>query len=45
MNIFTVASQGATSNPHIMEERVMNNTEDGGVNEEDKYVAYLLLSL
>jgi hypothetical protein len=27
-----------------MEERVMNNIEDGGVNEEDKYVAYLALS-
>jgi hypothetical protein len=24
-----------------MEERVMNNIEDGGANEEDKYVAYL----
>jgi PAB1-binding protein PBP1 len=43
INSFTVASQGATNNPHIMEERVMNNTEDGGVNEEDKYVAYLAL--
>ncbi|KAF8486095.1 hypothetical protein DFH94DRAFT_710449 [Russula ochroleuca] len=31
--------RGATNNPHIMEERVMNNTEDGGVNEEDKYGA------
>ncbi len=27
-----------------MEERVMNNVEDSGVNEEDKYVAYLPLS-
>lgn len=38
------SSQGATSNPHILEERVMNNTEDSGVNEEDKYVTYLPLS-
>jgi hypothetical protein len=29
---------------HIIEELGMNNTEDGGVNEEDKYVAYLPLS-
>ena len=28
-----------------MEERVMNNAEDSGVNEEDKYVTYLSLSL
>ncbi|KAI0058177.1 hypothetical protein BV25DRAFT_1919547 [Artomyces pyxidatus] len=30
---------GATSNPHIAEERVMNNVDDSGVNEEDKYGA------
>lgn len=39
VNVFTVVSQGTTSNPHIMEERLMNNTDDSGVNEEDKYVA------
>jgi PAB1-binding protein PBP1 len=38
------SSQGATNNPHVMEERVMNNAEDSGVNEEDKYVTYLPLS-
>ena len=27
-----------------MEERVMNNAEDSGVNEEDKYVTYFPLS-
>ncbi len=35
------SSQGTTNNPHVMEERVMNNVEDNGVNEEDKYVTYL----
>lgn len=38
-------SQGATSNPHILEERKVNNVEDSGVNEEEKYVAQLTLSL
>jgi hypothetical protein len=38
------SSQGTTNNPHILEERVMNNAEDSGVNEEDKYVNYLPLS-
>jgi len=42
--IFTEASQGETNNPHIMEERIMNNVEDNGVDQEDKYVAYLTLS-
>jgi hypothetical protein len=27
-----------------MEERIMNNVEDNGVDQEDKYVAYLTLS-
>ena len=44
VNVFTVVSQGTTSNPHVIEERLMNNTDDSGVNEEDKYVAYLALS-
>lgn len=39
------SSQGTTNNPHVLEERVMNNAEDSGVNEEDKYVTYLPLSL
>lgn len=38
------SSQGTTNNPHVLEERVMNNAEDSGVNEEDKYVSYLPLS-
>lgn len=37
-------SQGTTNNPHILEERVMNNAEDSGANEEDKYVIHLPLS-
>ena len=35
------SSQGTTNNPHVLEERVMNNAEDSGVNEEDKYVTHL----
>ncbi|KAI9512104.1 hypothetical protein F5148DRAFT_1273963 [Russula earlei] len=31
--------RGTTNNPHVLEERVMNNVEDSGVNEEDKYGA------
>ncbi|KAN0120664.1 pab1 binding protein [Russula decolorans] len=31
--------RGTTNNPHVLEERVMNNAEDSGVNEEDKYGA------
>jgi PAB1-binding protein PBP1 len=38
INVFTGSCQGTTNNPHILEERVMNNAEDSGVNEEDKYV-------
>lgn len=34
-----------TNNPHIMEERKVNNVEDSGINEEEKYVAHLTLSL
>ncbi len=36
--LFTEAMQGTTNNPHILEERVMNNVDDSGVNEEDKYI-------
>jgi PAB1-binding protein PBP1 len=35
------SSQGATNNPHVLDERVMNNAEDSGVDEEDKYVTYM----
>ncbi|KAI0303768.1 hypothetical protein B0F90DRAFT_1893394 [Multifurca ochricompacta] len=31
--------RGATNNSHILEERIMNNVDDSGVNEEDKYGA------
>lgn len=31
--------RGVTNNPHIMEERKVNNVEDSGVNEEEKYGA------
>ncbi|KAN0139031.1 hypothetical protein V8E53_003419 [Lactarius tabidus] len=31
--------RGATNNPHILEERLMNNVDNSGVNEEDKYGA------
>lgn len=31
-----------SSNSHVLEERIMNNGDDSGVNEEDKYVAYLV---
>lgn len=31
-----IAVKGATSNPHIAEERNVNNVDDSGVNEEDK---------
>ncbi|KAI9461642.1 hypothetical protein BJY52DRAFT_1117025 [Lactarius psammicola] len=31
--------RGTTNNPHILEERIMNNVDNSGVNEEDKYGA------
>ncbi|KAH9002958.1 hypothetical protein EDB86DRAFT_2894179 [Lactarius hatsudake] len=31
--------RGPASNPHILEERVMNNVDNSGANEEDKYGA------
>lgn len=31
-----MSSKGATTNPHIAEERQMNSVDDSGVNEEDK---------
>ncbi|KAI0250212.1 hypothetical protein BJV78DRAFT_1283349 [Lactifluus subvellereus] len=31
--------RGTATNPHVLEERIMNNVEDSGVNEEDKYGA------
>ena len=40
-SVFTGATQGATSNPHILEERVMNNVDNSGTNEEDKYITRL----
>lgn len=31
-------TQSSSNNPHIAEERQMNNVDDSGINEEDKYV-------
>lgn len=33
--------QSSSNNPHIAEERQMNNVDDSGINEEDKYVPFL----
>lgn len=39
--MFTEATQGATNNSHVLEERLMNNVDNSGVNEEDKYITCL----
>lgn len=36
-------TQSSSNNPHIAEERQMNNVDDSGINEEDKYVPPSLL--
>lgn len=40
-SMFTETTQGTTNNSHVLEERVMNNLDNSGVNEEDKYITYL----
>lgn len=37
-------TQSSSNNPHIAEERQMNNVDDSGINEEDKYVPPLPFS-